>query len=272
MDQKIDILVSFNKNYIKFFRVMLKSLVFNNPGEVFRIWLLYSQIPREDLQELMEYCSMQIVLLIPVQIERSIFENAPVSKRYPQEMYYRLMSPHLLPEYVKRVLYLDVDILAINPLRSLWEINLKDCVFAAASHSGIFEAIDEVNKVRLGQEHEYFNTGVILMDLVKGREIVRPDAIYACIREHGAELLLPDQDVFNYLYGKNTMQIDDRVWNYDARYFTAYRMRSGGECNMDWVMQNTVFLHFCGKKKPWKKAYTGYFAALYKHYMNLTRR
>lgn len=271
-EQKIDILVSFNKNYIKPFQVMLKSLVINNPKEVFRIWLLYSQIPQEDLQRLIEYCSLQRVLLTPLQMERAVFENAPVSKQYPQEMYYRLLSPQILPEQVEKVLYLDVDILTINPLRSLWEIDLKDHAFAAASHSSIFEAIDGVNKVRLGQEHDYFNTGVILMDLVKAREIVRPDAIYDYIREHSAELLLPDQDVFNSLYGEHTLQVDDRVWNYDARYFTAYRVKSGGDCNMDWVMRNTVFLHFCGRKKPWKPAYSGYFSALYKHYMNLAFR
>lgn len=271
-ERKIDILVSFNKRYIKPFQVLLKSLVINNPQEVFRVWLLYSQIPQEDLQSLVEYCSLQRTLLMPLQMDRSIFEDAPVSKQYPQEMYYRLLSPHLLPEHVEKVLYLDVDILSINPLRPLWEIDLRDSAFAAASHSSIFEVIDGVNKVRLGQEHDYFNTGVILMDLVKARKIVRPDTIYDYIRGHSAELLLPDQDVFNSLYGENTLQADDRVWNYDARYFTAYRMKSGGDCNMDWVMRNTVFLHFCGRKKPWKPAYSGYFSALYKHYMNLAFR
>lgn len=155
-DQKIDRLVSFDKNYIKPFQVFLKSLVLNNPREVFRVWLLYSKIPQEDLQGLVEYCSLQRVVLMPLQIDRSIFKNAPVSKQYPQEMYYRLLSSWLLPEYVKKVLYLDVDILVINSLRPLWEADLKDCVFADASHGSIFEAIDEVNKIRLGQEHNVF--------------------------------------------------------------------------------------------------------------------
>ena len=33
-------------------------------------------------------------------------------------------------------------------------------------------------------------------------------------------------------------------------------------------MAHTAVLHFCGKRKPWKKDYTGHFAALYQHYMN----
>lgn len=271
-NDKMNLLVTFDKNYVKPFQVMLKSLIVNNPQEIIHIWLLHSAIPQDDLQMLMEHCSSQRATLTPIQVDRAIFENAPISKQYPQEMYYRLLAPLLLPDSVEKVLYLDPDILVINSLRPLWEMELNKNVFAAASHTGIFDVMNGVNRVRLGTEHDYFNSGVMLIDLIKARKLVKPEEIYACVRDHSAELLLPDQDVFNYLYGTYTLQIDDDIWNYDARYFSAYRFRSGGKCNMDWVMQNTVFLHFCGKQKPWKAQHSGRFTALYKHYMSLTFR
>lgn len=271
-NDKINLLVTFDKNYIKPFQVMLKSLVVTNPQEMFHIWLLHSAIPEQELQALHEYCSAQRVTLSPIQVERAIFENAPISKQYPQEMYYRLLAPLLLPESLEKVLYIDPDILVINPVRPLWELDLNENTFAAASHTGVFDVMNDVNRVRLGKEHDYYNSGVILMDLVKARKLVKPEEIFSCVREHSAELLLPDQDVFNYLYGSHTLQVDDEVWNYDARYFSAYRLRSGGQCDMDWVMQHTVFLHFCGKKKPWKASHSSRFTALYKHYMSLASR
>lgn len=266
----INLLVTFDKNYIEPFQIMLKSLAGSNPQEIFHIWLLHSAIPREDLLRLSEYCNFLGMALMPIQVERTMFENAPVSKQYPQEMYYRLMAPLLLPEHLDRILYLDPDILVINSVRPLWEKQLGDCTFAAASHSSIFEFIKNVNKVRLGTEHDYFNTGVLLMDLKRARRLVEPEDIYNCVREHAELLLLPDQDVFNFLYGTDTLQIEDNIWNYDARYASAYFVKSDGEYDMDWVMQNTVFLHFCGKQKPWKKRYDSRFSSLYKHYMNLT--
>lgn len=271
-NKTINILVTFNKNYIKPFQVMLKSLAINNPREIFHVWLLNSEIPYEDLLSLSEYCSAQSMTLTPIQVERAIFESAPVSKQYPQEMYYRLMAPLLLPDSLERILYLDPDILAINPIRPLWEEPLGKYSFAAASHSSIFEAIKNVNKVRLGQEHDYFNTGVLLMDLKKSRELVKAEDIYNCVNEQSELLLLPDQDVFNFLYGADTLQINDAIWNYDARYFTAYFMKSERQYDMDWVMGNTVFIHFCGKQKPWQKKSIGRFSALYKHYMNLVEK
>ncbi len=78
--------------------------------------------------------------------------------------------------------------------------------------------------------------------------------------------MLPDQDVFNALYGSQTLPLDDRIWNYDSRHYTNYKVKDAGNADMDWVMEHTVMLHFCGKNKPWKKSYSGRFAALYKHY------
>lgn len=269
---KINLLVTFDKNYIPPFQVMLRSLVATNPQEMFHIWLLHSAIPEQELQALNEYCSALRVALSPLQVDRAFFENAPVSKQYPQEMYYRLLAPLILPASVDKILYIDPDILVINPVRPLWEIELDGNVFAAASHTGVFDVMNGVNRARLGKEHDYFNSGVMLMDLTKARELVKPKDIYDCVREHSAELILPDQDVFNFLYGTYTLQVDDEIWNYDARYYSSYLLRSNGLCDMDWVMQNTVFLHFCGKKKPWKASHSSRFGALYKHYMNLVSR
>ena len=265
----IHLLVTFDKNYIPPFRVLAKSLAVNNPAERFHIWLLHSAIPEETLEALAAYCGELGMALTPVAIDPALFAGAPVSKQYPQEMYYRLLSPLLLPEHLDRALYLDPDILNINPVRPLWELALGDAAFAAASHSGIFELINDVNQLRLGNETDYFNTGVLLMDLGKARSLVRAEDLFRCVREQPELLLLPDQDVFNLLYGKNTLPINDAVWNYDARYYSAYLLKSEGRYQMDYVLKSTVFLHFCGKQKPWKTKSAQRFTILYKHYMRL---
>lgn len=271
-NQKIDLLVTFDRHYIGPFQTMLKSLVLNNPGGEFHIWLLHSAIADEELCQLEEFCGRQGAGFTALKVDRAFFQNAPISKRYPQEMYYRLLAPQILPGDLKKVLYLDPDILVINPLRPLWETDLGGCAFAAASHSGLTDVMNDVNRVRLGTDHDYFNSGVMLMDLEKAREIVKPEEIFDCVREHSAELFLPDQDVFNFLYGVHTKPVPDEIWNYDARYFSTYMLASLGEHDMGWVTRNTAILHFCGKKKPWKTAYPSRFNALYRHYMVLASR
>jgi lipopolysaccharide biosynthesis glycosyltransferase len=89
------------------------------------------------------------------------------------------------------------------------------------------------------------------------------------VQKNRARLILPDQDIINALYAKQIKNLDEKFYNYDARYFSYYKLTSNGYWHMEHVIRNTVILHFCGKKKPWKKDYSGKFHSLYKHYEKL---
>lgn len=75
-----------------------------------------------------------------------------------------------------------------------------------------------------------------------------------------------------YGWSFSPLPVEDVRWNYDARYYSGYLLRSAGEYDLGWVMQNTSILHFCGKEKPWKPKYIHRFGILYRHYMQLARR
>lgn len=269
----MNLLLTLDENYLLPCKVMLDSFFASNPREKdVTVYLLHSAIPGGKLAELDTFCAAFGAKLIPIAVEPTLFENAPTSKRYPKEMYYRLLSPLILPRQVERVLYLDPDMLIINPLRPLWEQNLGGKVFAAASHTGLTEMANEINQRRLDTEHEYFNSGVMLIDLKAARSLVTAEDVFRCVSEHEKELILPDQDVFNMLYGKQTLPVEDVLWNYDVRNYAKYLIRSSGSHDLNWVMDNTAVLHFCGKNKPWHGDYKNPFGMLYLHYQNLTLR
>lgn len=269
----MNLLLTLDENYLLPCKVMLDSFFASNPQEKdVTVYLLHSAIPGGKLSELEAFCAAFGAKLIPIAVEPTLFENAPTSKRYPKEMYYRLLSPLILPRQVERVLYLDPDMLIINPLRPLWKQNLGGNVFAAASHTGLTEMANEINQRRLDTEHEYFNSGVMLIDLKAARSLVTAEDVFRCVSEHEKELILPDQDVFNMLYGKQTLPVEDVLWNYDVRNYAKYLIRSSGSHDLNWVMDNTAVLHFCGKNKPWHADYKNPFGMLYLHYQNLTLR
>ncbi len=240
-NQDIQILITLNQAYLPRLQVMLTSMHSSQPDEKFDIWLLHNSIPEESLEPVTCQCRALGYAFHPVTVDSAAFTGAPVSRQYPREMYYRLLAPFLLPRRLHRILYLDPDILVINPLR-------------------------------LGTDHAYFNSGVLLMDLDQGRNEIIAGDIFNYTREHARELLLPDQDILNAMYGYRTLPVDDSIWNYDARNYNTYLLRSGGVCDMDWVMKYTSVLHFCGKSKPWQKGYIHRFGILYKHYGQLTQR
>lgn len=268
----MNILVTLDENYFPQLQVLLASLQMNNPKTKFSLYLLHNHLPEQLLDWTKAWCRNADYEFFPVQMDEAMFQEAPVSSRYPVEMYYRLLAAQMLPEQVDKVIYLDPDILVINPLQALWEIELGENLFAAAAHTGKTEFANGVNKIRLGVEHDYYNSGVLLMNLKLGRKQILPEKIFDYVKEHRMELVLPDQDLLNAMYGDKILPLDDAVWNYDARNYNNYMVRSSAQYNLNWVMENTAILHFCGKSKPWKPGYLYRFGVLYKHYEQLAKR
>lgn len=268
----LEIVITCDEGYLGPLRAMLLSLRANNRAGSIRVWLLHRGIPQVVLESLAVFCGRIKIELAPRMVDQALFAHARSSERYPQEMYYRMLAPHVIDADIDRALYLDPDILIINPLAPLFDIELGDRVFAAASHTDAVHPATALNNVRLNTNEVYFNTGVILMDMRRAKALIDTDEIFAFAMEHERKLLFPDQDIFNALYGEHTLPVPDQVWNYDARKYPDNIIRTGGEATLDWVMNNTAILHFCGRDKPWAPKYRGQFAALYKHYATLARR
>ncbi|CAJ1226761.1 glycosyl transferase [Levilactobacillus zymae] len=205
----------------------------------------------------------------PVIVDETLFADAPLSDRYPKSIYYRLLASDLLPATVDKVLYLDADILVINDFTPFYQTDLSQNLYAAAMHTDFFNLTGTVNQYRLATNTpHYFNSGVLLINLARARQVVDAAKIFAIIRDHHDELLLPDQDVLNKLYADDTLAVPDVIYNYDVRKNLTYQATSQGKWDLNWVVANTVFLHFCGTKKPWLPGATDRFAFLYKHYQH----
>lgn len=268
----IDLLVTLDENYIDQMKVLMTSIYINNPGEIFNVYLIHSGIPEEKLNGLEKDLAKFSYKLFQVRADDGLFSSARVTDRYPKEMYYRLLAGKLLPDNLDKIIYIDPDILVINSLKDLWEMDISDSLFAAASHTGKTDMANNVNKIRLGTDTDYYNSGFLLINLKKAREEIVPEEIFAYADKNYKNLLLPDQDILNAMYGDKIFPIKDSIYNYDARNYSSYLLRSKGAEDLEWVMENTVILHFCGRDKPRKKNHRTRFTALYRHYMRLCER
>lgn len=265
----MNILVTLNSTYVKPLKVMLKSLFINNQEERFSIYLMHSSLTDEELDDLNNFITFHGSQLVIVKIDDGYFKNAPVLLHYTKEMYYRLLAFKFLPQNLDRVLYLDPDILVINSIKELYDMDIKDYLYAAAYHDIL--SFKEINKLRLNsyQINAYYNSGVLLMNLDLQRQLIDEQSIYKFVEKNRSKLIMPDQDILNALYAKKIKSLDEKLYNYDAKYYSYYKIMSNGVWDMDNVIRKTVILHFCGKKKPWKKNYSGKFHSLYKHYEKL---
>lgn len=247
---------------------MLKSLFINNPEENFCIYLMHSSLNKAEVEDLKKYIEDHGSTLEIVDINEDLFNDAPTLFHYTKEMYYRLLAFKFLPRDMDRILYIDPDTLIINPIKGLYNLDIDNYLFAAAYHDLI--SVKEINRLRLNpyEIKAYYNSGVLLMNLKLQRELIDEKEIFSFVEKNRARLIMPDQDILNALYSKKIKTLDEILYNYDARYYRYYKLRNK-QWDMDYVIRNTVIIHFCGKKKPWKKDYSGRFHALYKHYEKL---
>ena len=272
--EPIEILVTIDQNYIKPLEVMMYSLKLNNLNENFRVWLIYDNINQHSLTKLKKFGAKIGMDVITLTMNKNIsFPDSLLNLHdYPKEMYFRLLSSKILPADLHRIIYLDPDILVINSIVPLWQLDLEGKMFAASVHEGLTDIMSSINNIRLGTSTGYFNSGIMLMDLDQMRVKINIEDITQAIEEHHDTLILPDQDILNYLYGEDILKIPETRWNYDARAFSVYLTRSTGEINTEWVMKNTSILHFCGKPKPWQKEKHSRFKPLYLNYQQMVNR
>lgn len=266
MNQKIELLFTLDEGYLAPLKVALLSIYDNHPRQTLRIWLVHERISTESIASLQTFCDYLGFELQVIKVDGSNWASAPTVARYPKEMYFRLLAGEILPKEVTKVLYLDPDILVINSLSDLWKLELEQHLLAAATHTGLLDVATPINKVRLDLDHEYYNSGVMLLNLTQARQKVQWADISRVIEKYDHFLVLPDQDILNYLYGKYALTIPEERWNYDARMYGKYFTRSLSKHDLHWVMANTSILHFCGKPKPWDKKHDNRFTALYLSY------
>lgn len=258
----MNILVTLDSGYIDVLCVMLKSLLMADKDTFFTVYVMNSSLTQKDFDKVRDSLPSHRLKLVDIKAKENMLAGAPVTDRYPQEMYYRIFAAKFLPETVDRVLYLDPDLIVRKPLTQLYNTDMGDNYFAAASHVG--RILTKANSIRLQSEEPgpYINSGVMLINTALLRKEQDFRRVYEYIEKRKAVLLLPDQDVISGLYSHRILCIDPFVYNMSERLLLHPSAIEKG-VTPGWVADNSAIVHYCGRNKPWKERYTGLLGYMY---------
>jgi lipopolysaccharide biosynthesis glycosyltransferase len=166
--------------------------------------------------------------------------------------WYRIFLPEMLPD-VDRLLYLDADLVVLDPLTPLWEIDLDGSWLGAVTN--VFQDNHMPRPAELGLvgPEVYFNAGVLLMNL---REM-RRDGRTAALLEYGVRnaerIEWRDQDALNVVLGERRLPLHPR-WNCMNSFFAFPRnARVHGRWALRQALRRPAIRHFegPGQNKPW---------------------
>jgi len=253
----MNILVTLNRSYLYQLCVMLSSLIKSNPDTDFDVYVMNSALTDDDFQAVCQRIPAQRCRLIDIKTGEHEFEDAPVTDRYPREMYFRIFAAKYLPESLDRILYLDPDIVVLGSVAELYEMNMESFYYAAASH--VKEVMRKINQLRLGMDEEgpYINSGVMLMNLKLLRSSQNEKEVYDYIRQNEKLLILPDQDVLSGLYSDRIYSLEPLRYNMTEYMMMAHRLTPEN------VRSISAIVHYVGRNKPWKENYRGKLGIFY---------
>lgn len=176
----------------------------------------------------------------------------PDMGRISRVMWYRIFLPRLLPD-VERVLYLDCDTIVMDDLRPLFATDLRDACLGAVAN--VFEAGREgrVRGLGLDGPEQYFNSGVLLLNLDQWRREDSTARLLAHARANASRLAWPDQDALNVIFARRWRALHPR-WNCQNSlfYFDQARAVFGAPAVLE-AKRRPGILHFEGGElaKPW---------------------
>lgn len=261
----MNILVTVNSNYIRPLKIMLTSFFVYHKNKN-QIYLLYSNVTEEELKELRFLIEENGSSFFPVRMEESLLINVPEFRYFTREMYYRLFAGVIFPEE-ERMLYLDPDILIRDSLIPLYSTELGGNVLGAIADVAV-NTLLSAHKTELGfgEEEQYINSGVLLMDLHEIRKCFHAEDIENIIKEKGEYLEYPDQDIINLIF-RGRIMILERKYNYNTGYGSEIGMLKyilGGFLK---ERKYPVIVHYMGAMKPWHADYYGKFGKEYRCYL-----
>lgn len=262
----MNLMVTIDINYITQLIAMLKSIEKSNSETNFYVYVVHKSLTSEDFQIIKNNINKKYINIISIRVNDDLLKNAPVTYRYPTEMYYRIFASKFLPEDMDRILYLDPDIVVINSLYELYNMDFEDNYYIGASHIG--KVITKFNEYRLDMEDEsvYINSGVLLMNLKLLRENQDINDVFNYIEKYRNRLFLPDQDILSALYGNKIKTVKSEIYNLSERMLVLHNLKIENKDNkidIEWVRKNTVIVHYCGRNKPWKENYIGMLDCFY---------
>lgn len=168
-----------------------------------------------------------------------------VDWRIKREAYLRLLAPVLLPPEIRRVLYLDCDVIVLDRLDDLWTADLKDKA-AAAVPDILISCFDSVRGPR------YVNSGVLLMDLAKWRDRDYTSKLLEYAHDHRDWLEYHDQDTLNSVLGDDILRVGYR-WNLQAIIYRFSKKRLGPLFEaVEAARRDPAILHYVSDQKPWQ--------------------
>lgn len=245
-------------NYVKYAGVLMTNLAVLHPDRPLYFHLACDGIEAADRQKLEALVHKHKNVRVDVyDLCRQLDALKPISSKVPprlnRSMLLRILLPSLVPQQIRRLVYLDVDVICINRLDELFRLALQGQAIGAVRDTKSAE-----NAAALGLTgSKYFFSGVLVIDVPVWRSLQLTERVAAYYQQNSEKLLLADQDALNAV-------IDGSFIELDKRYNFLIEVNNPLMCAYP---ANAAILHCVNETKAWTQGCLKSIRELYWRYV-----
>lgn len=254
----IHVAFAFDQNFVTPFFVVLTSLFDNNKNNKIVLHVI-AKIANDDKQKITGFVHQNQNQIVFYEIDETQLSgiSLPEKMHFSIATYYRLFLPKLIDKKIKKILYLDTDIIIKGDLRDLYETDVASTPVAAAIDGRIVFRPD----LNIYHEEDYFNAGVLLINTEQWQNQNITEKVFGFINAFPEKLQMVDQDALNAVLVHNWTRIDKKynLTFYDIPEFLPQK-------KLDAFIKDVVIVHYTTQNKPWLIACRNRFRYWYHYY------
>ena len=260
MDSAVyNIAIAFDQNYLHPIYALVTSILRHNAGSKLHFHAIATGISVHEKEKLRNYIELTGGKLSFYDVNEELVRKFVLTNnKWSPAVYYRLFFPLLISEDIRRLLYLDSDTIVINDLYELYTLDL--------GHHPVAAVYDNYVKVQpllsIHEPGEYFNSGVLLLDIKRWKEQKISEQAIDYIMKHPDRLQFVDQCALNGVLHNNWKKIDSR---YNLLY--SYIPESISKKGLAFFLKSKVVVHFT-IQRPWNMLCKNRLRYLYHHYLS----
>ena len=262
-----DVVIVFacSENFVPYLSVAIQSIFDNaSPERRYDIIVLTRNITPASMITLTRQTKADNVGIGFLDVDAALGDiELPHHGHFRPETYFRLLAPQLLPN-VDKAIYLDSDLIVDDDVSKLFDVDVTGYPLAAtrdADTIGQIEGYDTTvgpylkNELGMTDPHDYFQAGVLLMNLAELRATITPEELLDLSTQRMWRWL--DQDVLNKVVDGNYVRVHMR-WNYlmDWQHLRKTHIIANAPADVreeyEEAAADPAIIHFAGPdNRPW---------------------
>ncbi len=217
------IVVATDNHYVVLLAALIKSIESNLKGsQKIDFYIIEDRVSQRNKAKLEKSVNPSISNLIWKDRSTIIPKDIQLPtdrSNLPLTIYMRLFIPYLIPDHIEKILYLDVDMIVLEDISTLFHTDLEDNLIGAVVDPGIitfdhgWNGILNYQELGLDAKSRYFNSGLMLINTPKWKELDIAQKVIQCIEQNINYANFPDQYGLNVILNNRWKELDPR-WNH----------------------------------------------------------